>query len=242
MIDINTLIDNTKDLTLLYVEDNNDTRESTLILFEDLFDSIIVAVDGQDGIEKYKHNRIDLVITDISMPHIDGLEMCKMIKEIDEDQSIIIITALTDICKIKEAIEIGVDSFLNKPLDDMNLLFQKLNKVVKKINYEKNEKELIKAQQEKEKAQLIFKMIKKISHHWKQPLSIISTIASHISYKIDNDMEITEDDLQTNNKIVETTTELSAVLDKLENLEYDNISLQEIEDIISISNPIYRRE
>ena len=242
MIDINTLIDNTKDLTLLYVEDNNDTRESTLILFEDLFDTIIVAVDGQDGIEKYKQNSIDLVITDISMPYIDGLEMCKMIKEIDEDQSIIIITALTDICKIKEAIEIGVDSFLNKPLDDMNLLFHKLNKVVKKINYEKNEKEMIKAQQDEEKAQLVFKMIKNISHHWRQPLSVISIIASHISYKIDNDMEITEDDLQTNNKIVEKTTELSTVLEKLENLEYENISLKEIEDIISISNPIYRRK
>jgi len=240
MFDLDKLIKNTKKLTVLYVEDDEDAREATLILLDDIFDNIIVAIDGQEGIEKYKQNNIDLVITDINIPYLDGLQMCKMIKEINEDQSIIIISALTDIAKLKEAIDIGVDSFINKPLEDMDLLFSKLDKIVKKINYDKREKEIVKARHEKEKAELVFNMVKSIAHHWRQPLSIILTIASSVSFKIENNIQITKDDLATNQKIVEKTQELADVLEKLEKIDYENIDLEEIEDIIAISNPIYR--
>jgi len=132
MFDIENLIEQTQELTLLYVEDNEDARESTLFILDDLFDNIIIAVDGKDGLEKFKNNKIDLVITDVSMPNMDGLEMSRAIKEIDNSLSIIILTALTNTSTIKEATEMGIDNFINKPIDDVDLLFDNLKKIVKK--------------------------------------------------------------------------------------------------------------
>ena len=74
-------------LNILYVEDNEDARESTLLVLENFFDNITVAVNGDDGYDKYidYHNStnkfFDLVVTDITMPKMDGIEMCKLIFE-----------------------------------------------------------------------------------------------------------------------------------------------------------------
>ena len=54
MFDIMSIIKYTKDLTLLYVEDNKEARESTLMILENLFDNIIIGIDGKDGLEKFK--------------------------------------------------------------------------------------------------------------------------------------------------------------------------------------------
>ncbi len=132
MFDIEDLINRTQKLTLLYVEDNEDARESTLFILDDLFDNIIIAVDGKDGLEKFKNNKIDLILTDVSMPNMDGLEMSRAIKKIDDNIGIIVLTALTNTSTIKEATEMGIDSFINKPIDDVDLLFKTLKRIVEK--------------------------------------------------------------------------------------------------------------
>ncbi|MEA3387641.1 MAG: response regulator [Patescibacteria group bacterium] len=154
MFDIDKLVEDTKDLTLLYIEDNEDSRESTLLILEDIFDNIIVAVDGEDGLDKFQNNKVDLILTDINMPNMDGLEMSKAIKQIDYDTPIIILTALTNISTIKEAIDIGVDSFINKPIEDIDILFNKLDQIIQKINYKKNQKD----------ADTITQQVDKLSH------------------------------------------------------------------------------
>ncbi len=138
MFEINNLIQNTQDLTLLYVEDDMNTIENTLFVFNDLFNTIIVAKNGQEGIEKFKSNKIDLVIADINMPIKNGLEMSREIKELNNNMPIIILTAITDVSTIKDSIDIGIDVFLNKPLDDIDILFEKINTIVKQINYDKD--------------------------------------------------------------------------------------------------------
>ncbi len=127
----------TKSLTLLYVDDDKDTRDVTLMILEELFDNIIVAVDGEDGFEKFKENNIDLIITDINMPKMNGLEMSKKIKQIDLYVPIIVLTAFNDKNLLENALNIGIDSFINKPLEGIELLVEKLEKIIQNIEYTK---------------------------------------------------------------------------------------------------------
>ena len=239
MIKIEELLKSTKKFTLLYVEDNEDAREATLFILEDIFDNIIVAVDGSDGLNKFKENDIDIVLTDISMPIMDGLEMCQNIKQIDPDQPIIVLTALLDINTLKKAIDIGVDSFINKPLEDITILFEKLSQVVKRINYDKQQEEIIEARINQEKVNMMLKLINDILHHWKQPLSVISTISTTYSFKLENNIDFSTNDYKMVANITDEIKKISDILTKIEKLDFTKITTKEIEDIIYISNPIY---
>jgi len=106
-----------KNLQLLYVEDNADAMKSTMLMLNEFFDNIITAIDGEDGFNKFKNNNIDIIITDINMPKIDGLEMTKLIREIDKDVPILILSAHTDSDFILEGIKLGVSDYILKPLD-----------------------------------------------------------------------------------------------------------------------------
>ncbi len=137
MFDLESLIVQTKEMNLLYIEDNQETREATLMLFKNLFDNIIVAVDGEDGLDKFKNNKIDLVITDISMPKMNGLIMSKVMKQIDTNIPIIVLTAITNSTTIKESQNIKINSYLNKPLEDVDILFYELDRIIKQIRSNK---------------------------------------------------------------------------------------------------------
>jgi len=132
---IEEILKYSKDLTLLYVEDNDDAREMTLMFLEDFFDNIIVAVDGQDGVEKFQENKIDLVLTDINMPRLNGLEMAKKIKEQNEDTPIIVVSAHNEDNFFLESIEIGINAYLLKPID-MQHLTNALFQIVQKYKYQ----------------------------------------------------------------------------------------------------------
>ncbi len=125
MIDLNTVIDQSKDLTLLYVEDDKDTREITQLILETFFNHIIVAIDGEDGYQKYKENDIDIVITDISMPKLNGLELCKKIRNDNIDISLIILTAHNEENFFMESIKVKIDGYLLKPID-----FEELSELI----------------------------------------------------------------------------------------------------------------
>ncbi|MEA3384244.1 MAG: HD domain-containing protein, partial [Campylobacterota bacterium] len=84
-----------------------------------------------------KLNKYDLIITDINMPHMNGLEMSKQIKEINHKQSIIIISAYTDAHNFTESIDLGVDGYMIKPID-----FQQMNKILLKVITNINETRL----------------------------------------------------------------------------------------------------
>ncbi|NPA60015.1 MAG: diguanylate cyclase [Epsilonproteobacteria bacterium] len=117
MNDINELIDYATKLNILYVEDNELTRKATQIILNEFFDNIIVGVDGEDGLEKFKTNDIDIIITDIDMPRMDGLAMLGEIRKIDENVSVLIFSAHNDTDFFMNSIHLGVDGYLFKPLE-----------------------------------------------------------------------------------------------------------------------------
>lgn len=117
MSELDEVIRYSQTLKLLYVEDNPDSREATQLIFDEFFKEIIVAVDGQDGYEKFQKHSIDIIITDINMPRLDGLKMIKKIREIDSDVPILVLSAYNESGYFMESIKIGVEGYLLKPID-----------------------------------------------------------------------------------------------------------------------------
>lgn len=108
-----------KSLKLLYVEDNEEVREQTLKMLDNFFDTIVTATDGRDGLSKYKkaNGTYDLIISDVNMPHLDGVNMSKAILELDEKQLIVIITAHNEPEQIARLDGIGIVNYLHKPVE-----------------------------------------------------------------------------------------------------------------------------
>jgi PAS domain S-box-containing protein len=132
MQNLDTLLKYTSTLKLLYIEDNKDARETTHMILEDFFDEIVVAVNGQDGYDKFMQNDIDLIITDINMPILNGLDMIYKIRESGSNVSILVLSAYNESGYFMESIKLGVEGYLLKPID-LDQFLSTLEKVVEKI-------------------------------------------------------------------------------------------------------------
>lgn len=119
------------DLTLLYVEDDFDAQVKMQLLLEDEVKDLYQAFNGADALEFYYNKQPDIIITDINMPYMDGLSFAQRVKEINENQPIIIISGYDNKENLLQSINIGVDQFLQKPID-MELLFQKIEATMRK--------------------------------------------------------------------------------------------------------------
>jgi PAS domain S-box-containing protein len=128
----NDILKHTKNLNLLYVEDDSVSRKLTIDLLQELFNSVIVAVDGLDGLEKFKKNKIDLILTDITMPNLDGFEMASKIKNINQQIPIIMLSAYSNSEYFIKAIESDMDAYILKPVDIRKFL-STLHKIVSKL-------------------------------------------------------------------------------------------------------------
>ena len=135
---IETLIGKCATLSLLYVEDDPHTREGTLSILHEIFPTIYVACDGEEGLALYHENaqKIDLIITDITMPKLNGLEMIERIRETNKEIAIIVFSAHNESSYFAQTIELDVDGYLIKPLKSSQL-FQTLSRTVEKISLRK---------------------------------------------------------------------------------------------------------
>lgn len=125
-----------KKASILYVEDDPDILRQLSHFLESFVLNLCVADDGQKGLEKYHKYKPDIVITDIKMPVMDGLEMAKLIKEVDQDVPIIVTTAHNEPDYLLKAIDLGIDKVVIKPTDPYVLLGV-LSKSVFNINQKK---------------------------------------------------------------------------------------------------------
>jgi len=109
-------------INLLYVEDDEDIRLELNELFEKVCMNLYVAKDGEEGLEKFKEYKPDIVLTDIHMPKMNGLSMIKYIREINPDVPTVVASAFSDTEYLLEAIKKGVNHFLLKPINLLELL------------------------------------------------------------------------------------------------------------------------
>ncbi|MDO5045376.1 response regulator transcription factor [Campylobacter sp.] len=121
---------NLKDLTILLVEDENRARESMGEIFANEFKKVVTAGNGDEGLKKFKKFSPDIVVTDIAMPIMDGLDMSKEIKEISKNTPIVVLSAFSEKERLLKAIDVGIDKYLMKPID-MDELFLILQNIAK---------------------------------------------------------------------------------------------------------------
>ena len=126
-------------LTLLYVEDNLGIQKLATKVFEKFFTNIILANNGEEGLRLFKEHNPDIIVTDIQMPGLDGLEMLKQIRELNLDTKVIITSAYDDKEKLFSAIDVGVSQYLKKPIA-VDTLVSSLLKIAKDIKQEVNQR------------------------------------------------------------------------------------------------------
>lgn len=110
------------ELKILYVEDEEAAREQIIHLLKRRGREVIVARNGKEGLALFRAHSPELVVTDIRMPIMDGLTMAKGIKAMARDTKIIVTTAFTDISYLMDAIDVGIDQYVVKPVDIEKLL------------------------------------------------------------------------------------------------------------------------
>jgi len=113
---LHDLIELAKGLKVLYIEDDDTLRIETSSIIERIFQSYDLACDGREGLEAFKKNDYDLIITDIEMPFMNGIEMSREIRLINQDIPIVIVSAYSDPEYFIQAISIGITHYILKPI------------------------------------------------------------------------------------------------------------------------------
>jgi diguanylate cyclase (GGDEF)-like protein/PAS domain S-box-containing protein len=122
-----------KNIKVLYVEDDVNTSEEVSQFLRNCTDILHVAFDGKQGLDMFKEHRPNIIITDIQMPVMDGLEMIRQIKEIDKDIFVVVVTAFNEVQYLHQAINLGINKYFLKPLDLIDLALT-IEDASKKIN------------------------------------------------------------------------------------------------------------
>ena len=119
---------------ILVVDDSRTSRKILRTILEDAGHEVIgEAMDGQDGVNKFKELRPDLVTLDITMPVMDGLEPLKCIREVDGNAKVIMVTAAGQQNKMIDAIKLGASEFVTKPFEPDEII-KMVNKLVKQTD------------------------------------------------------------------------------------------------------------
>ena len=149
-MNIQKILNYSKDLNVLYAEDDEYLLQETSEVLEDFFATVQSTQDGFQALKKYKDyyeknaEYYDILITDINMPVMDGVELIKEIHKINAEQSVIVISAYNDSTRLIELINIGITHFIMKPISPpqlMSVLYQSSRLVT-------NQKQLIKYRHE----------------------------------------------------------------------------------------------
>ena len=151
VIDFKSLHLYTKNLKVLYVEDDEFLQQNVLSMLKKLFFRVDIAANGKEGLEKYNQflsdsgSYYDLVISDINMPYLNGIDMSRSILDINAEQYILIISAYNDTTNLQKLINIGINYFMPKPFDFQSLfiILEKISKaIIHKYEFDDNIKKL----------------------------------------------------------------------------------------------------
>lgn len=165
---VDQLIAWSKDLKVLYVEDDPALREEISLFLNDIFPHIDLASNGEEGLLKLAQSHYHLVITDIRMPVMDGIEMIEKIKELYPQEPILVTSAHNESEYLVKLINLGVTNFITKPLQSdqvLNVLFS----IVEQIHQEQILKRY------KQDLETANEKLKKFAHMQSQSLDLKSS-------------------------------------------------------------------
>lgn len=121
-------------MRILYVEDDEIVRFLMEQKLRRVAGEVIVAANGRQGLELFEKHSPDLVVSDVQMPKMDGLAMARAIKAINPGTPIILTTAHNETDYLLQAIEIGIDGYVTKPIR-YDLLLETLNRSARTLYY-----------------------------------------------------------------------------------------------------------
>jgi len=142
-------------ISILYVEDEHIILQSVKDMLEGKVRNLYLAMSAEEALDLFKKHKPDVVITDIKMPGMDGLELLREIKKIKLDTKLVVLTAFGKRNYLMDAISIGVDKFILKPVEE-DFYYKELQDLSRSIKLEKQlrleEERRRKAQKELEEA------------------------------------------------------------------------------------------
>ncbi len=135
---------NSKEISILFVEDDEEVRvEIADFLQKQSFKNIYIAEDGREGLKKYYKYKPDIVLTDLTMPILNGLEMSREIKKSDVTTPILLITSHFEREITETIVDIGIDASLFKPISFSRLekiLDKYINRILQQRKFQKEHK------------------------------------------------------------------------------------------------------
>lgn len=248
MLDPKIILEYTTDLRVLYVEDEEIVAKQTMLLLGEYFRELDHAYDGQEGLDMYKAARTDgdegydLVITDINMPNMNGIELSMAIIKINQEQKIVVISAHNDAQHLYQLINVGVDRFITKPIsiEHMMKTFYSIGKSISDHKYVQHHYEhieelngqLTKKNRELEKSLRMYDNMV-----MKEKLNQQKTTTKE-SLKVKVEEEKNQDDL---NDLVENgLPELFDLYDEMDALIFKMILAKEADKIQQFANNLYK--
>ncbi len=115
--DLMKIVEETKKLKTLVLEDEPETNELMCTTLNNFFAEVHSATDATSAMQLFEQYSPDIIFIDIILPGKSGLEVAKEIREINPKQIIVIVSASNDMGNISEAVKIGVNNFIRKPID-----------------------------------------------------------------------------------------------------------------------------
>ena len=134
-----------KNDTILVVDDENGVRQSFNMVLKDKY-NVLLAETGQEAMDIFRKNSVDLILLDILLPDIDGLDLLSKLVETDPSTEIIMVTAVNEIQSAVKAIKLGAYEYIIKPfvVDDVLTGIRRAlekRRLVKEVAYLRNELE-----------------------------------------------------------------------------------------------------
>ena len=179
--------DHMHNLTLLYAEDDDLMRENFLYILKDYFKTIHIAKDGKEALDIYHTEKPDVIILDICMPKIDGLEVAKLIRHENESIPMIMLTGYSDRERLLSAVDLKLEAYLVKPVD-----YTKLDAILKKTIEKLGQNHIIPLRKE-----LIWDAQTQILHYKSDVLKLtkkeklaLTVLADNINHYLSNDVLI----------------------------------------------------
>jgi CheY-like chemotaxis protein/uncharacterized protein YbcI len=111
-----------KEIKILYVEDDSQAREELYDMLRRRAGKVQVAANGQEGLEAYEDFLPDIVLADLYMPKMGGIEMIRRIRQTGNDPAIIVISAVNEVETVLNAVDAGIDKYILKPIDPAELM------------------------------------------------------------------------------------------------------------------------
>jgi DNA-binding NtrC family response regulator len=103
---------------ILIAEDDDLNRKNLKELLSESGYAVMAVSDGKEAMEAFPTDKYDLVITDLKMPHVDGLQLLKFVKDVNPDNVVVVVTGYATVKSAVDAMKLGAFDYITKPLKD----------------------------------------------------------------------------------------------------------------------------